>query len=74
MFGGLGSTELMVIFAILLLLFGSTKLPKLARSMGTSIREFKDGVKEEANKKEAADDSDSSDSVASSKVEQEKHV
>ena len=74
MFGGLGSTELMIIFAILLLLFGSTKLPKLARSMGTSIREFKDGVKEEANKKEAADDSDSSDSVASSKVEQEKHV
>ena len=72
--GTLGSTELMIIFAILLLLFGSTKLPKLARSMGTSIREFKDGVKEEANKKEAADDSDSSDSVASSKVEQEKHV
>ena len=38
---GLGGSELLLIFAILLLLFGSTKLPGLAKGLGQSIREFK---------------------------------
>ena len=38
---GLGTTELIVIFALLLLLFGGAKLPSLARGLGQSIREFK---------------------------------
>jgi sec-independent protein translocase protein TatA len=43
----LGQTELLVILLILLLLFGSTKLPELARSMGRAKREFREGMKEE---------------------------
>ena len=43
---GLGPTELLIIGAILLLLFGGTKLPQLARSLGQAQREFKDGVNE----------------------------
>ena len=42
--GGLGMQELIIILVILLLLFGSTRLPQLARGMGKSIREFKKGV------------------------------
>ncbi|HEV2761970.1 MAG TPA: twin-arginine translocase TatA/TatE family subunit [Pyrinomonadaceae bacterium] len=41
---GLGMQELIIILVILLLLFGSTRLPQLARGMGKSIREFKKGV------------------------------
>jgi sec-independent protein translocase protein TatA len=37
--------ELLLILGILLLLFGSAKLPQLARSLGSSINEFKDGLK-----------------------------
>jgi sec-independent protein translocase protein TatA len=37
----LGPTELLILFAIVLLLFGATKLPKLARSLGESTKEFK---------------------------------
>ena len=37
---GLGATELLVVLAIVLLLFGSSQLPKLARSMGEARREF----------------------------------
>ena len=37
---GLGPTELLVVLAIVLLLFGSTQLPKLARSLGSAKREF----------------------------------
>jgi sec-independent protein translocase protein TatA len=37
----LGPTELLIVFAIVMLLFGAAKLPKLARSMGESAKEFK---------------------------------
>ena len=40
----LGPTELLIILAIILLIFGSTKLPKLARSLGQAQREFKAGT------------------------------
>ena len=39
--GGVGGPELIVILFIILLLFGSTRLPKLAGSMGKAIKEFK---------------------------------
>ena len=42
----LGMTELIVILVILLLLFGSTRLPQLAKGMGKSIKEFKKGINE----------------------------
>ncbi|GAA4226903.1 hypothetical protein GCM10022254_13230 [Actinomadura meridiana] len=38
---GLGSTEILIILAVVLLLFGSTKLPTLARSLGKSARILK---------------------------------
>ena len=44
--GGLGMQELIIVLVILLLLFGSTRLPQLAKGMGKSIREFKKGVSE----------------------------
>ena len=43
---GMGPTELMIVFGIFVLLFGGAKLPGLARSMGQSIKEFKDGMRE----------------------------
>ena len=46
MFSGIGAPELLILFAILLLVFGATKLPKLARSMGQAGKEFKEGMKE----------------------------
>ncbi|NPE30469.1 twin-arginine translocase TatA/TatE family subunit [Methanococcoides sp. SA1] len=46
MIGGLGSTELLLIFGLIVLLFGANKLPELARSMGTSMGEFKKAQKE----------------------------
>jgi len=38
--GSMGPTELLIIFLIVLLLFGSKKLPELARGMGKGLREF----------------------------------
>ena len=43
---GLGAPELLIVLAIVVLVFGSAKLPKLARSLGESKREFERGVEE----------------------------
>jgi sec-independent protein translocase protein TatA len=57
----LGPTELIIILAIVLLLFGSTRLPKLARSLGQATKEFKQGADEGA-KDDAPDDEPKSSS------------
>ena len=46
---GLGTTELMIMAGVLLLLFGSTRLPSLMRNMGRSVNEFKAGMKDQPN-------------------------
>ena len=45
-FGNLGLPELLIILFILVLLFGAKRLPDLARSLGQSIRAFKEGTAE----------------------------
>ena len=41
-----GTTELLILGAIFLLMFGGAKLPALMRNMGRSVNEFKTGIKE----------------------------
>ena len=43
---GLGYQELLLILVIVLILFGAQRLPDLARSLGSSVKEFKKGVAE----------------------------
>jgi sec-independent protein translocase protein TatA len=43
---GLGYQELLIILVIVLILFGASRLPQLARSLGSSVKEFKKGVGE----------------------------
>lgn len=58
--GRIGFQELLIILLILLLLFGASKLPKLGRSIGEALKNFKKGLKEgseeEKNKKEEGDE------------------
>jgi len=42
----IGPTETLLIFAIILLLFGADKLPEMARAMGKAMGEFKKAQKE----------------------------
>jgi sec-independent protein translocase protein TatA len=43
---GIGFWQVVILLVIVLLLFGATRLPMLARSLGQSITEFKKGMKE----------------------------
>jgi sec-independent protein translocase protein TatA len=41
-----GVPELLIVLAVVLLVFGSKKLPELARSLGQSVKEFRDGTRD----------------------------
>ncbi len=43
---GLGPSELLIIAVVIFLLFGATRLPQLAKSLGQSKRAFKEGLDE----------------------------
>ena len=49
--GSLGISELLVIAAIFLLLFGGRRLPDFARGLGKAIRNFKEGVTDKEGNK-----------------------
>jgi sec-independent protein translocase protein TatA len=61
---GLGYQELLIILVIVLILFGANRLPELAKSLGSSVKEFKKGVNEVKNE----------DVSAAHKEEEEKKV
>jgi sec-independent protein translocase protein TatA len=50
---GIGGTELLVILALALLLFGGTKLPSLARGLGQSLKEFKKASRDDPEEEKA---------------------
>ena len=49
---GLGTQELLVILVIVLVMFGGSKLPEIARALGKSMNEFKKGINEGASEKD----------------------
>ena len=44
--GNLGATELILIFLVILVFFGSKKIPELAQGLGKGIREFRKATRE----------------------------
>ncbi len=47
---GIGFAELVMILVIIVLIFGASRLPALARGVGAGIRNFKEGLREGADK------------------------
>jgi len=65
MFGSLGLPELLILLAIVVLIFGVNKLPRLGKGLGEGIRNFKDSVKSDT--KNSA--SESNDGAGEEKIE-----
>ena len=55
--GGLGMGEMVLIFLVVLLLFGAKRLPEIGSSLGKGIREFKSSVKDIEREIHVPDDS-----------------
>ncbi|MAB80696.1 MAG: twin-arginine translocase TatA/TatE family subunit [Planctomycetes bacterium] len=60
-FGMPGLWEMLAILGVVLLIFGARKLPELARAMGSSITQFKRGLKDEQDELGAGDEADEPD-------------
>ena len=56
---GLGTTEMMIILVLVLIIFGAGKLPQVGGALGKGLREFKGGIAG-ADKKEAENQSQES--------------
>ncbi|NNF06134.1 MAG: twin-arginine translocase TatA/TatE family subunit [Candidatus Eisenbacteria bacterium] len=64
---GIGQNELLIIFLIVLLLFGANRIPEIARAMGKGIRDFKRSTREIEDDLNVHDDRPSASSKADSK-------
>jgi sec-independent protein translocase protein TatA len=51
--GSFGPLEIILIFLVVLLIFGAKRIPEIARGIGKGIREFKDATSEISNELEA---------------------
>jgi sec-independent protein translocase protein TatA len=49
-----GTTEIILVVAVLFLLFGASRLPQLAKSLGQSRKAFKEGMREAEEEERAA--------------------
>lgn len=56
MFGSLGTTELIIILVIVLLIFGAGRLPEVFRSLGSGIKEFREASSGEKEDKKKVED------------------
>jgi len=59
MFGSLGLPELLILLAIVVLIFGVNKLPRLGKGLGEGIRNFKESVRTEKTDSETDTDAKS---------------
>ncbi len=66
-FSSIGPVEIMLIFLVILLLFGAKKLPELARGLGKGIREFKNATKQVEDEFDKLEDDNDSDKKSSKK-------
>lgn len=63
-----GGTELLIILAIVVLLFGAKKIPDLAKGLGKGIKDFKSEMKEETASTEAPKEVEGSEETASAEA------
>ncbi len=59
--GSFGSSELIIVLVIVLLVFGGSQLPKLAKNLGKAQKEFKEGLADGAQEDATEDDQPADD-------------
>ena len=60
---GLGPTELIIVFLIILLVFGAKRIPEIAQGLGKGITEFKKAAREVTDEFDASNTTDSTPNV-----------
>lgn len=71
----IGTTELLLVGGIALLLFGGKKLPEMMRGLGQGVKEFKEGMQTSPNPSEGGDTKDTpADTATDSTVNEEQTI
>lgn len=52
----IGQTELLIILAVVIILFGPTQIPKLTKMFGKSVKNFRDGMSDDESSQEKVSD------------------
>ena len=60
-FQSIGPTELIIVLAIVLIIFGPKRLPGLGRQLGSGMREFKDSITSKDSRRDLDEDDDESE-------------
>lgn len=68
----IGTSELLLIAALVLLLFGGKKLPEMMKGLGQGVRSFKDGMREVENVGQPAEEQEAQQQVSSGEAQEEK--
>lgn len=66
MFGSLGAPELLIILAIVVVLFGATRIGDIGKGIGRGIKEFRHELKDDDDAKAKTEDKAASATVATS--------
>ncbi len=61
MFGGIGAQEVILIFLVVLLLFGAKRIPEIASGLGKGLKEFKKAMRETQEEIEKVDEEKKTD-------------
>ena len=73
-FLSMGPAEWLIVLVIILILFGASRIPDIARSLGRSVSEFKKGMREGQDEDEATKKKAGEEAAAKKKAEEEKKV
>lgn len=67
----IGTTELVLLSGLALLLFGGKKLPEMMRGLGQGVKEFKKGMKDVSEPEKKEDDNDNDNHSPSNPIEEQ---
>jgi sec-independent protein translocase protein TatA len=68
-FQSIGVPELLIVFAIILIIFGPKRLPGLGRQLGTGMREFKESITGKDSKRDLDEDEDQAGATAAARLD-----
>jgi sec-independent protein translocase protein TatA len=68
-FQSIGVPELLIVFAIILIIFGPKRLPGLGRQLGTGMREFKESITGKDSKRDLDEDDEDTRASAAARLD-----
>lgn len=70
----IGTTELLIVLAVVIIIFGPSQIPKLTKMIGKSVKGFKDGLEKDEKQADAEETAANTRTAAAETVTAESHA